>query len=101
MGVTVIEGNDAVFTCTANAQPRPEINWLKVRDNNTALTVSADDIQYNVIEVFSGQRLIKSILSILSVEPADGGTYRCVANNYIGIPAEAEALLTIIGTSQF
>ena len=95
--VTLVEGNDAVFTCVATARPRPSITWWVVQDGGTSTMITSDAMKYNITQMPSGERVLHSRLEVFGAIPSDAGTYICMANNPTNIPAMAQAQLTVLG----
>ena len=95
--MTLVEGNDAVFTCVATARPRPTITWWVVQNGGSPTMITSNTTKYGIAEMPSGERVLHSMLEVFGAIPSDAGTYICVANNPTNIPAMAQAVLTVLG----
>lgn len=94
MNLTTTSGDRAYFSCTATAQPRPTITWLRKGGVNIPLT--ANNTRYAIHEVEVGENEVTSTLVVLEVEVDDAGVYICRAEVDSPFPAtEDSALLTV------
>ena len=84
------EGNTASFTCQATGEPVPTISWYF---NNTLL---ANEAKHTISETSVNTTTINSILTIMSVESSDVGTYTCNATNVVSSDASS-GILTVNG----
>ena len=75
--LTVLEGEESVFECSATGEPRPTVRWTRPGAELPQSSMSA-----------SGQ------LRIYPTEIGDEGTYSCVATNSFG-EAEERVNLTV------
>ncbi len=99
MSVTVIEGSNAVFVCQASALPRPVIQWYHYNPvSNSTSPVMDGGPKYNIVETIEGERVMNSILTVLSTNVSDFGEYMCTASNVVGA-VSATTSLTINGES--
>ncbi|XP_016308038.1 protogenin A [Sinocyclocheilus anshuiensis] len=80
--ITVMEGSVARFTCKITATPPPVITW---EFNRVTLPLATERITV----------LPSGVLQIQGVEPADAGSYRCVATNIASRRRSSEAVLTM------
>ena len=119
---TVVQGDNAVFTCVATGRPMPRIDWYQVdRDNatirtllndssdvdimNTTMENDTDDMSLtmeNDIDIVSsamGERNLTSNLTILNAQPDNATEYVCEAVSEVeAFPvASARAVLTVHG----
>ena len=85
------ETNPVTFSCQATGEPVPTINWyfngIMINTSNTS--------KYNISNSISG-KMVTSVITIVSVQSADGGTYTCHAVNIIGSD-ESTGILRIHG----
>ena len=70
--------------------PAPSIQWFH---NGVLLRNGVDGVSVNTDDNFSG-------ILIHAVEPTDGGTYTCRANNSLGTDQESYSV-AILGTSNY
>jgi hypothetical protein len=74
---TVVSGATASFSVAASASPSPSYQWL-----------------FNATNVLAGAT--NSVLSLVSVAPAQGGAYCAVVTNIYGAVTSSPALLTVL-----
>ena len=91
MDQTVDEGNMASFTCQADGEPLPTINWYF----DGAPLNESDTAKYMTIER-SMPHANADILTIRNVESSDVGTYTCIATNIISSDTSS-GILTVNG----
>ena len=91
--LTVVEPQDATFSCLATGRPRPDIVWTRLSDMVQLLSQSAN---FMIEEQEIGDRERRSNLTILGTQPSDTGAYACVAMNEPGTERE-QATLTVHG----
>ena len=84
------EGEIASFTCQATGGPVPTINWYF---NNALL---ANGAKHTISETSVNTTTINSILTIMSVESSDVGTYTCNATNVVSSDISS-GVLTVNG----
>ena len=95
--VTILAGSEAVFTCTFEAYPVPDVEWQFTDSNGTTNTTNGD--RYT-IGLSIGDKSVTTTLTIASTAYADRGVYSCSASNVIdGVvyTATSSAILTIYG----
>ena len=80
------EGDTASFTCQATGGPIPTISWYF----NGALL--ADEATHTISETSVNTTTINSILTIMSVQSSDVGTYTCNATNVVSSDTSSGAL---------
>ena len=95
MSVSVVSPDPAMFSCTADGVPRPDITWLRV-NNGTEMEVIEDSFTQITTTTLS-DRLTMSVLAFNETQPSRSGVYVCSANNILE-PARATADLTVNGT---
>ena len=91
--LTVVEYQDATFSCLATGRPRPTITWFRLSDL-TLLQPSPGN--FSIVEQEIGERERSSNLSIIGTQPSDASAYVCTAVNEPGTTAE-QATLTVNG----
>ena len=80
--LTVVQFEEAVFTCNAMARPRPTITWFRVETDGNLTDVSQlNRAAITLTEI--GSREISSELSISVALPSDAGDYICQATNVV------------------
>ena len=81
--VTVVAGNDAVFTCTAQGSPAPDIVWYR-----GAMQLTGNEPRVAIVPMVSmnsdGFSVVVSMLTISPSDPSDSGMYSCMAVNTVG-----------------
>ena len=87
------EGTTASFTCQATGEPVPTISWYF---NGTAVNNDTDVDKYDISETSVNTTTINSILTIMSVESSDVGTYTCNATNVVSSDTSS-GVLTVNG----
>ena len=73
--VTIVEGEDVVFSCTVDGNPSPRVTWTKNEEKlntTTNLQLTASSLNNN------------NSLTIRDVHRSDSGHYRCVIINSVG-----------------
>ena len=90
--LTVVEPQDATFSCLATGRPRPDIVWTRLSDMTQLQNQS--DVMIEEQEI--GDRERRSMLIILGSQPSDAGSYACVARNEPGSVMQ-QATLTVHG----
>ena len=84
------EGGTASFTCQATGEPAPTIDWYF---NNSLL---ANGTKHTISETSVNTTTVSSMLTIMSVESSDVGTYTCNATNVVSSDTSS-GVLTING----
>ena len=84
------EGGTASFTCQATGEPVPTIDWYF---NNSLL---ANGTKHTISETSVNTTTVSSMLTIMSVESSDVGTYTCNATNVVSSDTSS-GVLTING----
>ena len=95
--LTVVEPQNATFSCLATGRPRPNIMWIRLSDMLQLQPPSAD---FMIEEQEIGDRERSSNLTILGTQPSDASAYACVAMNEPGSVMQ-QATLTVHGESVF
>ena len=95
VGVTVIEGNTAVFVCQASALPIPAVNWDYYDPVSNSTSRVMDNADYEIIAL-DGDRNLTSTLTVLSTNVSDFEEYKCTAINVVGM-VSATASLSVHG----
>ena len=91
--LTVVEPQDATFSCLATGRPRPDIVWIRLSDMTQLRSQSAN---FMIEEQEVGDRERRSNLTIVDTQPSDAGAYACVTVNEPG-SATRQATLTVHG----
>ena len=91
--LTVVEPQDATFSCLATGRPRPTIVWIRLPDMEQLQSQSAN---FMIEEQEIGDRERRSNLTILGTQPSDAGAYACVGVNEPGSTTR-QATLTVCG----
>ena len=96
-----IDGQDAVFTCSALASPEHNIFWeFTPEEGNTTNIINTAEMsnstKYSISRNRSDTQLFGQ-LTVNNVQFEDRGTYRCTAENDLGA-VNATASLTVHGT---
>ena len=84
------QGGTVSFTCQATGEPASIISWYF---NNTLL---ANGAKHTISETSVNTTTINSILTIMSVESSDVGTYTCNATNVVSSDTSS-GVLTVNG----
>ena len=92
MDQTQNEGGTASFTCQATGGPVPTISWYF----NGAPVDEANMMKYIISMMSVNTTTINSILTIMSVESSDVGTYTCNATNVVSSETSS-GVLTVNG----
>ena len=91
-GVTDVLENEtlpSIFTCQSTGQPIPTISWYF---NDIMINVS-DESKYILSTSINGT-IVTSVLTIVSTQSSDVGTYTCFATNIIG-GEQSSGVLTV------
>ena len=97
VNLTVVQPDDATFSCQANGRPRPAITWWRFTSaDSDFVQITMSDPDYSVNETVIGDRDLRSNLTILGTMPGDTGEYLCQAENIISDAAES-AFLAVQG----
>lgn len=83
----ICEGSLVTLSCNATGRPTPTITWTKVEDNGTD---SAP-----LLPVLDGKHVLSNI------QQSANGTYRCTADNRVGVPANRTASVKVECKSSF
>ena len=94
--LTVVQPQDATFSCLATARPRPTIVWTRLSD---MVQLQNQSVDVMIVEQEIGDRERRSMLTILGSQPSDAGGYACVAMNEPGSVMQ-QATLTVHGELQ-
>ena len=94
MSVSVVSPDPAMFSCTADGVPRPEITWWRV-NNGTEMEVMEDSF-IQITTTTLSDRLTMSVLTFNETQPFRSGVYVCSATNLVD-SARAMAELTVNG----
>ena len=85
---TLVEGDNASFTCHATSKPLPTINWYF---NGDPVNVT-NTRKYTTSMMSLNTTTISSTLTIMSVQLSDTGIYTCKATNVISSDISSGAL---------
>ena len=92
MDETQNEGDTASFTCQADGDPLPTISWYF----NGAPLDESNIAKYMITERQISTTTNTDILTIMSVQSSDAGTYTCNATNVVSSDTSS-GILTING----
>ena len=95
MNETQDEGGGSSFTCQATGEPVPTISWYF---NGIPISNDTDVDKYDISETSVDTTTINSILTIMSMESSDVGTYTCNATNVVSNDTSS-GVLTVNGES--
>ena len=87
------EGDNASFSCQATGEPVPTISWYF---NGIPISNDTDVDKYDISERSVNSITINSILTIMSVQSSDVGTYTCNATNVVSSDTSS-GVLTVNG----
>ena len=93
MDQTQDEGDNASFTCQATGEPVPTISWYF---NGVLVRNDSNVNKYDISQSSLNITTISSILTIMSVESSDVGTYTCNATNVVSSDTSS-GVLTVNG----
>ena len=80
--VSVVAPDSAMFSCTADGVPLPDITWMRI-DNGTESEIFSDNFtQINNSPI--NDRVVMSTLTLSETQPSTSAMYRCVASNLLG-----------------
>ena len=85
----------AMFSCTADGFPTPNIAWLSMNDG-TEMEVM-EDSSTQITTTTLNERLVMNNLTFLETHPFRSGVYVCLAMNLLNSTREM-AELTVNGT---
>ena len=91
--LTVVEPQDATFSCLATGRPRPDIVWTRLSD---MVQLQPPSVYFTIEEQEIEDRERRSNLTILDTQPSDASAYACVAMNELGTDTR-QATLTVHG----
>ena len=94
MSVSVVSPDPAMFSCTADGVPRPDITWLRV-NNGTEMEV-LEDSSTQITTTILNDLLIMSVITFNETQPSRSVVYVCSATNLLG-SARGVAELTVNG----
>ena len=98
MDLTVVQPEDAVFTCRATGKPKPEITWHTQDNNGMEIDIIDTEGVEEIMEQDFGDLERMSTLTIVVTEPRDAGNYTCRARNTVIMgEVAASASLTVHG----
>ena len=83
----ICEGSLVTLSCNGTGKPTPKIIWRKVEDNGTD---SAP-----LFPVVEGKYLL------INIERSANGTYRCTADNGVGVPVNRTVSVQVECKSSF
>ena len=90
VSVNVVSSDPAMFSCTADGVPRPDITWLRV--NNGTETEMPEDSSTQITTTTLNGRLIMSVLTFNETQSFRSGVYVCSATNLLGSAREMAGL---------
>ena len=91
--LTVVEPQDATFSCLVTGRPRPDIVWTRLSD---MVQLQNQSVDVMIVEQEIRDRERRSNLTILDSQPSDASGYACVARNEPG-SVMLQATLTVHG----
>ena len=97
---TLTQWDTVVFTCEATARPRPSVTWWRVAsDGQRSLVIPLPGKILIDSWAVGVERVQRSNLTIINVQPSDADEYVCVAENEGGSDEE-NATLTVHGKTE-
>ena len=90
-----MSADPAMFSCTADGVPRPNITWWRVYNNGTEVEVM-EDSSTQITTTAQNDRLMMTALTFNETQPFRSGMYVCQATNLLD-SARATAELTVNG----
>ena len=90
--LTVVQFEEAVFSCNATARPRPTINWFRVETDGNLTDVSGLS-RTTATHIEIEQTDISSQLTVRTALPSDAGEYICQADNVLNSDEEFSYLM--------
>ena len=94
MSVSVVSPDPAMFSCTADGVPRPDITWMRV-NNGTEMEV-LEDSSTQITTTILNDLLIMSVITFNETQPSRSVVYVCSAENLLD-SARRVAELTVNG----
>ena len=92
--VIVVAPDSAMFSCTADGVPIPDITWMRIDNGTESEIISDNSSQINNSSM--SDRVLMSTLTFSETQPSISAMYRCVASNLLG-SENAVAQLTVNG----
>ena len=78
---TTVQPGSTTFNCSAQGRPRPSLRWLRnVTGVNEEIVPGP---KFSIDEMMSGNREVRSDLTIVMTQALDAGQYLCVADNVV------------------
>ena len=96
MSVSVVSPDPAMFSCTVDGVPRPNITWLRVNNGTETEVLENSFVHINITTLTNGST---SVLTFSETQPSMSGVYVCLARNMSASAGEmrSNATLTVYG----
>ena len=92
--ISVVAPDSAIFSCTAEGVPIPDITWIRIDDGAESEIILDNSTQINNTPM--SDRVLMSTLTFSETQPLNSAMYRCVASNLLG-SENAVAQFTVNG----
>ena len=90
----MVAPDSAMFSCTADSVPIPDITWMRIDNGTESEIISDNSTRINNSPI--NDRVLMSTLTLSETQPSTSAMYRCVASNLLG-SENAVAQLTVNG----
>ena len=80
------------LSCNVSGLPLPQVQWFRVSEEEGVIEVMVDSSI--ALTELTGEYVVTSTLTLMSIQLQESGTYMCTANNSLGM-ATAQADITV------